>query len=133
MTCLPSILEGGSSLLLYAVKVLVAQSCLTLCNPMDCSPPDFSVHGILQARTLEWVAHSLLQGVFPTQGSSSSLLHCRQILYHLSHQGSPCVKLFIFCCAVAQSCLTLCDPMDCSMPGFPVLHHLLEFSKTHVH
>ena len=56
MTCLPSILEGGSSLLLYAVKVLVAQSCLTLCNPMDCSPPDFSVHGILQARILEWVA-----------------------------------------------------------------------------
>ena len=56
MTCLPSILEGGSSLLLYAVKVLVAQSCLTLCNPMDCSPPGFSVHGILQARILEWVA-----------------------------------------------------------------------------
>ena len=32
------------------------QSCLTLCNPMDCSPPGFSVHGILQARTLDWVA-----------------------------------------------------------------------------
>ena len=36
--------------------VLVAQSCPTLCNPMDCSPPDSSVHGILQARILEWVA-----------------------------------------------------------------------------
>ena len=36
-------------------KVLVAQSCLTLCDPMDCSPPGSSVHGILQARTLEWV------------------------------------------------------------------------------
>ena len=36
----------------------VAQSCLTLCNPMDCSPPDSSVHGILQARILEWVAKS---------------------------------------------------------------------------
>ena len=32
------------------------QSCLILCDPMDCSPPDFSVHGILQARILEWVA-----------------------------------------------------------------------------
>ena len=32
------------------------QSCLTLCNPMDCSPPGFSVHEILQARTLDWVA-----------------------------------------------------------------------------
>ena len=40
------------------VKVLVAQSCLTLCDPMDCSPPGFTVHGILQARVLEWVAIS---------------------------------------------------------------------------
>ena len=38
------------------VCVLVIQSCLTLCDPMDCSPPDSSVHGILQARILEWVA-----------------------------------------------------------------------------
>ena len=37
---------------LLKVKVLVFQSCLTLCNPMDCSPPGSSVHGILQARTL---------------------------------------------------------------------------------
>ena len=39
-----------------SAKVLVAQSCLTLCDPMDCSPPGSSVRGILQARTLEWVA-----------------------------------------------------------------------------
>ena len=38
------------------VCVLVAQLCLTLCNPMNCSPPGFSVHGILQARILEWIA-----------------------------------------------------------------------------
>ena len=38
------------------MEVLVAQSCLTLHDPMDCSPPGSSVHGILQARTLEWVA-----------------------------------------------------------------------------
>ena len=38
------------------VKVLVAQSCPTLCDPMDCSLPGSSVHGILQARVLEWVA-----------------------------------------------------------------------------
>ena len=37
-------------------RVSVAQSCLTLCDAMDCSLPDFSVHGILQARILEWVA-----------------------------------------------------------------------------
>ena len=37
------------------------------------------------------------------------------------------------CCSVAKSCLTLYNPMDCSMPGFPVLHSLLEFAQTHVH
>ena len=37
------------------------------------------------------------------------------------------------CCSVAQSCLTLCDPMDRSMPGFPVLHQVLEFAQTHVY
>ena len=37
------------------------------------------------------------------------------------------------CCSASQSCLTLCDPMDCSTPGFPVLHQLPEFAQTHVH
>ena len=59
-------------------------------DPMDGRPPDSSVHGIFQARILEWVAiPSLLQGIFPTERSNSGLLHCRQILNHLSHQGSP--------------------------------------------
>ena len=39
----------------------------------------------------------------------------------------------ICCCSVAQLCPTLCDPMDLSMPGFPVLHHLPEFAQTSVH
>ena len=69
------------------VKVKVAQSCPTLCDPMDCSLPGSSVHGILQARIQEWVAsHSLLQGIFPAQGSNPGLLHCRRILDCLSHQ-----------------------------------------------
>ena len=42
-----------------------AQACLTLCNPMDCNPPGSCVHGIFQARILEWVGHFLLQGIFP--------------------------------------------------------------------
>ena len=66
------------------VKVKDTQSCPTVCDPMD-----YTVHGILQARTLEWVSLSLLQGIFPTQGSNPGLLHCRRILYQLSHQGSP--------------------------------------------
>ena len=45
----------GESIALQ-VKVLVTQSYQTLCDPMDCSPPDSSIHGIFQARGLEWVA-----------------------------------------------------------------------------
>ena len=47
---------------LHKVLVLVAQSCLTLCHPMDCSPPDFYVYGIFQARILEWVVISFSRG-----------------------------------------------------------------------
>ena len=68
------------------VCVLVAQSYPILSNPMVCSPPGSSVHGLLQARILRVSCHSLLQGIFPTQGSNLGLLHSRQILYPLSHQ-----------------------------------------------
>ena len=37
-----------------------------------------------------------------------------------------------YCCSVAKSCPILCDPVDCSIPGFPVFHYLLEFTQTHV-
>ena len=68
--------------------VIVALSCLTLCNPTDCSLPGSLVHGILQARILEWIVNSLLQRIFPTQRSNPCFLHCRQMHYRLSHQGS---------------------------------------------
>ena len=68
-------------------EVKVAQSCTTFCDSMY-----DTVHGILQARILEWVL-SLLQGIFPTQGSKPGLSHCRQILYQLSHQENPCVYM----------------------------------------
>ena len=45
----------------------------------------------------------------------------------------PRAALVVVCCSVAQSCPTLCYPMDCSRPGFPVLHYLPEFAQTHVH
>ena len=68
---------------LYNLKVKVDQSCPTLCDPMD-----YTVHGILQARILEWVAScSLLQGIFPFQGANPDLPHCRRILYQLSQKG----------------------------------------------
>ena len=109
----------------------VTQSCPTLGDPMD-----GTVHGILKARILEWVAFqsslgylpnpgmeprsttlqvdslpaepqgkpkntgggrlSLLQQIFPTQELNRGLLHCRQILYQLSYQGSKGVKIGLF-------------------------------------
>ena len=51
---------------------------VTLCHPMDCSPPGSSVHGTLQARILEWVAIPFSRGFFSTQGLNLGLLHCRQ-------------------------------------------------------
>ena len=82
------------------VKVLVAQSCPTLCDPTDCSPPGSSVHGILQARILERVT-------IPLHWLNPSLSHCRQILYfwasreatvtfyvevHIARTGASCQK-----------------------------------------
>ena len=59
-----------------------------LCDPMDCSLPGSSIHGIFQARVPEWVAISFSRGIFLTQGSNPGLQHCRQTLYHVSYQGS---------------------------------------------
>ena len=71
------------------VLSLVAQLCPTLCDPMDCSPLGSSVHGDSPGKNTETGCHALFQGIFPTQGSNPGLPHCRQILYHLTHQGSP--------------------------------------------
>ena len=118
----------------------VAQLCPTFCDPMGYSLPGSSLHGILQARVLEWVAisfsrgssqprdrtqvssipgrcfhglqlsrllcpwnspskntgvgcHSLLQGIFLARGLNPGLPYCRQILYHMNHQGSPSVPI----------------------------------------
>ena len=81
--------DSAAGLLKKAVRVkaAVAKSGPTIGYPIDCSPPGSSVHGILPARILELSCRSLLQGIFQTQGSNLGLLHCRQILYHLSHHG----------------------------------------------
>ena len=65
------------------------QSCPTLCDPMDCSPPGSSVHGILQARTLEWVAMTSSRGSsWPRDWTQVSCIG-RQFLYHERHLESP--------------------------------------------
>ena len=75
------------------VKVLIDQSCPTLCDPIDYRLPGSSVHGILQARITCVGCHFLLQGIFPTQALNLGFQHCRQIIYHLSHQRSLEIEL----------------------------------------
>ena len=76
-------LPTGQNLECCAVLYLVTQSCPTLCDPMDRSLPGSSVHGIVQARILEWVA-------MPScRGSSQPRIEPRSPALHLSHEGSP--------------------------------------------
>ena len=112
----------------------VAELCLTLCKPMNCSPPDFSVRGIFQARILEWVAISSSRdlpgpGIKPTSLASPALVADSLTLCHL---GSTYRFTLFFSTSqfssVAQSFPTLRDPMNHSMPGLPVHHQLPEFT-----
>ena len=97
----------GCHVLLQCMKVKseseVAQSCLTLTDPMACSLSGSSTHGIFQARTLEWVAIA-----FTT--NSCLILNEVEVVPFSSHFPH-------LCCSATQSCLTLSDPMDCSLPG----------------
>ena len=88
-TCIPSQHQGQDLAQRGNCKVKITQSCPTLCNPLDYSPPGASANGILQARILEGGSHFLLQGIFPTQVLNLDLLHLRQIPYLLSYQGNP--------------------------------------------
>ena len=85
--------------LLPGVEVLVTQSCPTLCDPLNCSPLGASIHGILQARILEWVAIPFSKASFWPR-DWTCLPHCRQILYRLTqgtlgHKGYIMEKLLV--------------------------------------
>ena len=76
---------------------LVTQLCLTLFNPVDCSLSSSSVHGDSPGQNTGMGCHALLQGIFQTQGLNPGLPHCRWVLYHLSHQGSPRILEWVAC------------------------------------
>ena len=107
----------GCHLLLQCRKVKseseVPQSCPTFRDPMDCSPPGSSVHGIFQARVLEWVAISFSRGSsHPRDRTHISCLLNRQAGSLPLVQPAAATSL--------QSCPTLRDPIDGSPPGSPV-------------
>ena len=64
-------------------------SLLTLCNPMDCSPPRLLCPRDFPGKNIRVGCHLLLQGIFLTQGSNPSSLHCRSVLYHLATRKAP--------------------------------------------
>ena len=84
------------------MNVLVAKSCLLHCHPQTrAHQAPLSMHSL--GKNTGMSCHALLQGIFPTQGPNLSLLHCRQILYCLSHQGSH-----FFCLLTKRSVSMLC-------------------------
>ena len=93
---LPSVKQKG-----WAVEVLVAQPCLTLCNPMQPSRPFCPWN--FPARILEWVAISFTRGSSQPRDRTQDLLLCKQILYCLSHQGSSQESYISFRAAIFES------------------------------
>ena len=82
------------------VKVLAAQLCTTRCDPLDYGPPGSSDRGDSPVKNTGVCSHSLLQAIFQTQGLNLGLLHCRQILYCLSHQGRNPKVCVIYRCSI---------------------------------
>ena len=134
------------------VKVLVAQLCPTLCYPVDCSPPGSSVHGILQARILEWVAIPFSRGYSQPRSPAHSLpsepagklftwafTSCQIFAECLDMSLLTLTYKCLNCSAHSllkeskeikrkwsrSSCLTLCNPMNCSLPGSSI-HGILQ-------
>ena len=112
------------------------QSCAALCDPMNCSPRGFSVHGFFGQE-----CHEQHLGSLPSNSTPRCVCKRNVCVYPCKalYQTFIIVKSWLLintmncCCSVAQSCLTLCDPVDCSTPGSSVLHYLLELAQTHVH
>ena len=139
------------------------QSCPTLCNPRDGSPPRSPVPGILQARTLEWVAISISNAwKWKVKVKMLSRVWLLEIPWTAAHQAppsmgfsrqkywsgvplpspffcymfnNPSIPLIYILISSVQSLsqVLLYDPMDCCTPGFHVNHQLPEFTQTHVH
>ena len=132
------------NLLCTDAKSLHLQLCVT--------PPGFTVPGVLQARTLKWVASSLSNAckwkvkvkLCPTlhdpvdcslRGSSVHVICQARVLERVAidYEGPKSQSSSVQFSSVTQPCLTLCDPINHSTPGLPVHHQRMEFTQTHVH
>ena len=84
------------------------------------SPPGSSVHADSPRENTGVDCHALFQGTFPTQGSNPGLLHCRQILYCLSHQGSPRMEWVAYPFSRGSSQLRNQTGVSCTAGGFSI-------------
>ena len=102
-------------------------NCLTLGGLLSPHISQWQGCGVLQSMGLQRGGHDLATEPQPVS-------HCLHLWNGITVLCSSCVVVRIkLACSVTKSCLTPCEPMSCSMPGFPVLHHLLEFAQVHVH
>ena len=137
----------------YTVLWLVTQSCLTLCDPMDCSPPGYSVHGDSPSKNtgVDYISYSkgssqcrnqtqifcIADGFFTVWATGQRYLksNASSKQYCQTNFGEvKCASLeksvpmdHRFCCSVIKSYVTLCTSMNCSTLGWPVLQYLPEF------
>ena len=115
-------------------------------NPMDGVMWQATVHGVAKRRTRLIVSRQFCQ---LCEKYATAVVQFRSFVLKLSEWNKVSITmsfssfaqydvtlpmfLMLRCCSAAKSVPTLCDPVDCSMPGFPVLHYLLEFAQIHVH
>ena len=112
---------------------VTAQSCLTLCNGYRLWSSRLLCPWDSPSQNTEVACHFLLQGIFPTQGLNSPLLHLLHWQANYSEYITLKTSTLLHTGHSIQSCSTLCDPMNHSMPDLPVHHQLPEFTQTHVH
>jgi len=113
-------------------KALIAQSCWTVWDPMDCSPPGSSVYGILLARILEWNAIPFSRGCSWRRDQTQVSCIADRFFTNWATKEASLTFSSVQFSSVTQSRLTLCNPMNHSTPGLSV-HQLPEFTQTHVH
>ena len=126
--------EGIGSLKFFLRKAVKAKKNLFWCLSMHCISLYCSRHVHLSCPTPSWPDSTCVLGAERRSLVLFALMYGGFILRIVwSPKGHVRFKAIFSCCSVNKSRPALCDPVDCSIPGFPVLHHLLEFAQTQVH
>ena len=127
-----SVIEYIDMILFMIFPYYLLSVCIIFSDPTSNNNIGHVIASIFCLKNLVWVLPIVTEGVEQPYGLH--LLVFTFLSELLPSSADVTYDLFLIsCCSVAQSCLTLCDPMDWSTPGFPVLPYLLEFTQTHVY